>query len=281
MSYLRSLLHLVSALMRRSDRAELGLIAAGVAFFGFLAIFPAVAVIIAVWGFMADPAVIRQEVALLQDFLPVDAYVLLTAQVDGLLSANVRTLGWSTVFSTVLAFWAARAGMAALIQGLNAVHYLPQRNGLWHQVQALVMTIALIGLALGAMLASVVGPLVIALLPLGRFAAITLELANFLLGAVLLVLALGLAYRFGPNRKLPHPLFTRGLLLALVLWALASRGFVIYLANFNTYNQIYGSIGAVAALLMWLYLSVYAVLIGAAYDAERASQKDHTNGLGV
>lgn len=274
MAYLRSLITLVLALLRRSDRAELGLIAAGVAFFGFLAIFPAVAVIIAVWGFVADPAVIRQEIALLQDFLPVEAYALLTAQVDGLLSANVRTLGWSTVFSTVLAFWAARAGMAALIQGLNAVHHLPQRNGVWHQVQALVMTIALIGLALGAMLASVVGPLAIGLFPLGRFAAITLEIANFALGAVLLVLALGLAYRFGPNRKLAHPLFTRGLLLALVLWALASRGFVIYLANFNTYNQIYGSIGAVAALLMWLYLSVYAVLIGAAYDAERAAQKD-------
>jgi membrane protein len=268
MAYLRSL----PALMRRSERAELGLIAAGVAFFGFLAIFPAVAVIIAVWGFVADPIVIRQEVLLLQDFLPTEAYVLVVAQVDGLLSANNRALGWSTVFSTVLAFWAARAGMAALIQGLNAVHHLPQRTNVWHQVQALVMTVALVGLALGAMLASVVGPLVIGLLPLGRFAAITLELANFALGAALLVLAIGLAYRFGPNRTLAHPLFTRGLLLAIVLWALASRGFVIYLANFNTYNQIYGSIGAVAALLMWLYLSVYAVLIGAAYDAERSAQ---------
>lgn len=274
MAILRSVYTMITALLRRSNRAELGLIAAGVAFFGFLAIFPTVAVVISVWGFVADPAVIRGELELLQDFLPADAFVLLSRQIDGLLSANNRQLGWTTILSTLLAFWAARSGAASLIQGLNAVHHLPQRTGLWHQVQALLMTILLIGLALAAMLAAVVGPLVIGLLPLGQFAAITLELANLVLGAAALVLGIALTLRFGPNRALAPPLFTRGLLLAIILWAMASRGFVIYLANFNTYNQVYGSIGAVAALLMWLYLSVYAVLIGAAYDAERAAQGD-------
>lgn len=274
MAYFLSLYTLVAALLRRSNRAELGLIAAGVAFFGFLAIFPTVAVVISVWGFVADPAVIRGELELLQDFLPSDAFLLLSSQIDGLLSANNRQLGWTTILSTLLAFWAARSGAASLIQGLNAVHHLPQRTGFWHQVQALLMTIVLIGLALAAMLAAVVGPLVIGLLPLGKFAAITLELANLVLGAAALVMGIALTLRFGPNRALAPPLFTRGLLLAIVLWAMASRGFVVYLANFNTYNQVYGSIGAVAALLMWLYLSVYAVLIGAAYDAERAAQGD-------
>ena len=274
MAILRSVYTMITALLRRSNRAELGLIAAGVAFFGFLAIFPTVAVVISVWGFVADPAVIRSELELLQDFLPADAFVLLSRQIDSLLSANNRQLGWTTILSTLLAFWAARSGAASLIQGLNAVHHLPQRTGLWHQVQALLMTILLIGLALAAMLAAVVGPLVIGLLPLGQFAAITLELANLVLGAAALVLGIALTLRFGPNRALAPPLFTRGLLLAIILWAMASRGFVIYLANFNTYNQVYGSIGAVAALLMWLYLSVYAVLIGAAYDAERAAQGD-------
>ncbi len=271
---IRSLVALIGALMRRSDRAELGLIAAGVAFFGFLAIFPTVAVIIAVWGFVADPAVIRNDLELLKGFLPPEAFVLLSAQVDSLLSANNRQLGWTTILSTGLAIWAARAGSASLIQGLNAVHHLPQRSGVSHQLQALVMTIALIGLALAAMVAAVVVPLAIGFLPLGRFDVITLELANVLFGAALLVLGIAVALRFGPNKALAPPLFTRGLLLAIVFWLLASRGLVLYLANFNTYNQIYGSIGAVVALLMWLYLSVYAVLIGAAYDAERSAQAD-------
>lgn len=274
MIYFRSLVRLIRALLRRSERAELGLIAAGVAFFGFLAIFPTVAVIIAVWGFMADPAIIRHDLALARPFLPDEAFILLSAQVESLLSANNRQLGWTTTLSTGLAIWAARAGTAALIQGLNAVHHLPQRSGVSHQLQALAMTVAFIGLALLAMLAAVVGPLAIGFLPLGRFAVLGLELANLAFGAAVLVLAIAVAFRFGPNRTLAPKLFTRGLLLAIVLWFLVSRGFVIYLANFSTYNQIYGSIGAVAALLMWLYLSVYAVLIGAAYDAEQSARSD-------
>ena len=113
MAFIRSMIALIAALMRRSDRAELGLIAAGVAFFGFLAIFPTVAVIIAVWGFVADPAIIQQDLALLKGLLPDEAFVLLSAQVEGLLTANNRQLGWTTVLSTCLAIWAARAGTAA------------------------------------------------------------------------------------------------------------------------------------------------------------------------
>ena len=88
----------------------------------------------------------------------------------------------------------------------------------------------------------------------------------------LVVLGLAVTYRFGPNRLDHHRprLFTLGLLVAVVLWFIVSRGFVIYLANFNTYNKVYGSIGAVVILQMWLYLSAYAVLFGAAVDAERA-----------
>ena len=111
--------------------------------------------------------------------------------------------------------------------------------------------LAMVAIALAALLASVVVPLVIAHLPLGTTAALALEVANILLALMLVVLALALAYRFGPNRPahLNPPLFTWGLLVALLLWAIVSRGFVLFLANFNSYNQIYGSIGAVIALI--------------------------------
>lgn len=256
------------------DDRELGLIAAGVAFFGFLAIFPALAAVIALWGYAADPAIIAQELALLADFLPTEAYVLLRQQVDGLLQANNRNLGWTTLFSTVLALWSARAGVAALIRGLNAIHGLPSREGIWHQVQALVLTFILVALALTAMALAVVVPLVIGFLPLGTIETLVLELLNLALGLCLVVAAVGLIYRFGPNRdkSKTHPLLTPGLLIALVLWVAVSRGLVLYFANFATYNQVYGSIGAVVALLMWFYLSAYAFLLGAAFDAERATR---------
>ncbi|MGQ0564098.1 MAG: YihY/virulence factor BrkB family protein [Gemmobacter sp.] len=270
-----SLLRGAYALWERIEARELGLIAAGVAFFGFLALFPALAAIIALWGFAADPAVISGELELLADFLPSEAFTLLRTQVDGLLQANNRQLGWTTLFSTVLALWSARAGVAALIRGLNAIHDLPPRMGIWHQVQALVLTFVLVALALTAMGMAVVVPLIIVFLPLGAVEVVVLELLNLLLGVCLVVVAVGLLYRFGPNREAgkSHPLLTPGLLIALVLWAAVSRGLVLYFANFASYNQVYGSIGAVVALLMWFYLSAYAFLLGAAFDAERQARR--------
>lgn len=256
---------------RRTEQAELDLIAAGVAFYGFLAIFPAAAAVIAIWGVVSDPSVIREELALLKPILPPDVFTLISDQIEALLSLNSSNLGLTTVVSTVFALWSARAGMAALIRGLNAIHQRPNRSGHWHQLRALALTFVLLGLVLAALILSVVLPLIMAYLPeTMRF----LQGTNMLMGFALAVLAMALAYRMGPNHgpNLP-PLLSWGLLVAVVLWGLATRGFMLYLENFPSYNRIYGSIGAVAALMMWLYVSAYAVLLGAAVDAERRKRK--------
>ena len=259
---------------RRTEQAELDLIAAGVAFYAFLAIFPAAAAVIAIWGFLFDPAVIRQEVALMAGFLPPDAYSLIDGQVEALLAVNSRSLGWATLLSTLFALWSARAGVAALIRGLNAIHHLPNRSGHWHQLRAIVLTFIIVGLVLAALVLAVLLPLIFAYMPFTAAYSGVLAKSNLLWGLLAGAMAVGLAYRLGPNY--PHrrpPLFTWGLLVALVLWFLATRGFMLYLANFPSYNRVYGSIGAVAALLMWLYVSAYAVLLGAAVDAERNRHK--------
>lgn len=256
---------------RRTEQAELDLIAAGVAFYGFLAIFPAAAAIIAIWGFVSDPSVIRAELALLSPILPPDVFALIRDQIEALLSLNSSNLGLTTILSTLFALWSARAGVAALIRGLNAIHQRPNRSGHWHQLRAMALTFVLIGLVLAALILSVILPLVMAYLPeSARF----LQGTNMVLGFALAVLAMALAYRMGPNHgQNPPPLLTWGLLVAVILWGLATRGFMLYLENFPSYNRIYGSIGAVAALLMWLYVSAYAVLLGAAVDAERHRPK--------
>ena len=257
-------------LYRRTEQAELDLISAGVAFFGFLAIFPAIAATIAIWGTVYDPSVIRTQVSLLQPFLPPEAFALVSGQVEGLLAVRGPKLGWATLLSTLLALWSARAGVAALIRGLNAIHHLPNRAGHRHQLRALLLTLVLIGLAISAMLVTVIAPILISALPLAIDDAWWLHRANLALGLALLILAIGIAYRAGPNHGSQRPpLFTWGLLVAVVLWAAAARGFMLYLANFPSYNQVYGSIGAVVALMFWLYVSAYAVLLGAAVDAER------------
>lgn len=257
-------------LYRRTDEAELDLIAAGVAFYGFLAIFPAAAAVIAIWGAVYDPSVIRTQVELLRAVLPPEAYSLVLSQVEGLLAVRGTALGWATVLSTLLALWAARSGVAALIRGLNAIHRLPNRPGGHHQLRAMALTLVLIGLALAAMVATVIAPIAIGALPLTLDDAWWLHQANQALGLTLVVLAIGIAYRAGPNHGSVRPArVTPGLLIAVLLWLAAARGFMLYLANFPSYNRVYGSIGAVAILLIWLYVSAWAVLLGAAVDAER------------
>ncbi|SNX69790.1 membrane protein [Cereibacter ovatus] len=260
-------------LFDRIDSADLNLAAAGIAFYGFLAIFPAVASVISIWGWASDPGVIRQQIELAQDYLPAQAYGLIRDQIDWLLAANSRHLGWASVFSTLVALWSFRTGVAALIRGLNATHRLPNRTGPWHIVRAIVLTLTLVGVALAAMLLSVVAPLVLTFLPLGGFTQQVLELANAGVGLLVVVFGVALVYRLGPNRPagVPRPVVSWGLVVAVALWAAASRAFVIYLANFGSYNEVYGSIGAVVALLVWLYLSAFAVLLGAAIDAVRAA----------
>jgi membrane protein len=261
------------AVWQRAVDSEIGLIAAGIGFFGFLAIFPALAAVITIWGFAADPSVVQTQLDLARDYMPRDAFDLLNGQVQRILAANTSSLGVTTLVSTLFALWSARAGVSALISGLNAIYRLPGRSGLRHVLRAFVLTMVLIGLVLSGMLLAVVVPLLLGFLPLGSRAALALGAANFLLGMLLVMLSIALAYRLGPNHpkggKRPR-IFSAGLFLALALWISVSRGLVFYLANFADYNQVYGSIGAVVALLMWFYLSAYAVLLGASLNAERA-----------
>ena len=267
-------------LYRRTEQAELDLISAGVAFFGFLAIFPAAAALIAIWGIAFDPVIIRTQVEVLKPVVPPEVLHLIEAQMDGLLSVNPTNLGWTTAISTVVALWSARAGVAALIRGLNAIYHRPNRSGAFHQLQARMLSMVLVGLALGAMFFQVIAPLILAALPpLQGDAASWLHRMTLLLGLVLVVLSISLAYRLGPTHGLVRPpFFSWGLLVAVVLWVLAARGFMLYLASFPAYNRIYGSIGAVVALMIWLYVSAYVVLLGAAVDAEhsRFREAGHT-----
>lgn len=256
-----------------ADDRYIGLAAAGVAFFSVLSIFPALAAVVAIWGMVADPAEVAASLRSLADYLPPDAYDLLVAQVQGLVEAPAGRMGWATVFALLTALWAARAGMAALVAGINAVFATPRRSGIAHQITAMGLTLAMVLAALVALAAGVVVPLVFAFAPLGPFEATLITAARWLIVPLVTVLSIGLIYRYAPNvRGKRPPVLSWGLMIAVGLWLLASEGFSIYLANFANYNKIYGSIGAVAALLFWGYLSAYAILLGAVVNASLESK---------
>ncbi|TMV83081.1 YihY/virulence factor BrkB family protein [Thioclava sp. BHET1] len=251
-----------------AGECALGLISAGVAFFSMFALFPTIAALIALLGYFADPGVILDQAQMLSEFLPDQAFQILDGQLRALVAANVSTLGWASVISLLAALWSSRAGVSALIGGLNAVHQVRGRSNFLHIVTSIVLTLILIGVALVALGLVIILPIVLSFLQLGAFLAITLNLVKWIISIALLIFGVGLAYRYGPNRPGRRSRWlSPGLMLAVGSWAVASVGFSFYLSNFASYNRVYGSIGAVVALLMWFYISAYVILLGAALNA--------------
>jgi membrane protein len=249
---------------------NLDLIAAGVAFYAMLAVFPAIAAVIAFWGFVSDPVIVEQQLQLLQGLIPAEAFALLDTQVRALIAANSSTLGWTTIVSVGAALWSTRAGVGALLRGLNAVYGTSPRAGFWHSLAAVAMTFGLVALVLAALVAVVVVPVGLVLLPFGPAEAWALAAARWVLLFAVGMFGLWLVYRFGPNHSAAQTTawVSPGAVFALILWALVSWGFSAYLANFGSYNRFYGSIGAVIVLLMWFFLSAWVVLLGATVNAE-------------
>jgi len=263
-----------TSIVQRITEKRLGLIAAGIAFYGMLALFPALAAIIALWGIVGDPQAILPQIEHFRGVMPEGVFGILSKQINALTQADGGSLGWATLISLGLAIWSSRAGVTALINGLNAVYDAPNRGGIRHYATALALTVALIFVALCAMAAILIVPLILAFVPLGGAAGMALEVARWALATTVLMAGAGLVYRYGPNRSARRlPWVTPGAVVAVLLWAAVSAAFSYYLSNFGNYNEVYGSIGAVIALMMWLYFSGFLLLIGAALNAELETRK--------
>lgn len=243
------------------------LISAGVAFYGLFAIFPAIAATMALFGIFADPIVVEQQLNLVSGLMPLGVFNLFKAQIDGLLSADDATLGLTTIASIGLALWSARSGVAALIRGLNSIFERPNRGNIRHIFVALLLTVSLVGIAIVALLMVVVAPILLAVIPFHTDRAALLEIIRWIVVLLVLFVGLGMLYRYGPNRRHERLAWiTPGAFLVVGCWMFMSAAFTLYVTNFSTYNEVYGSIGAVIALLFWFYLSAYLILVGAALN---------------
>jgi len=253
----------------QTGRLHIGLLSAGVAFYGLLAIFPALTALVALWGLVADPDVVAAQLRHYGALVPETAFDVLDAQLESLASGPAETLGWAFLVSTGGALWATRAGVGALIRGVNAAYEVAPRRGLGPTLAALALTLVLIAVALVALGSVVAAPIALGFLPLGHWAGPVLEAARWALGLFSVTFGIALLYRFGPNRPGEgRPVLSFGAVTAVVLWAIVSVGFSTYLSNFGSYDAVYGSLGAVIALLMWFYLSEWVILLGALINAE-------------
>ncbi|AKS45721.1 membrane protein [Octadecabacter temperatus] len=243
------------------------LIAAGVAFYALFAIFPGIAATISLFGLFADPFVVEAQLDIMQGIMPTGVFTLFETQVDRLLSARTTTLGLTTLISIGLALWSARTGVAALIRGLNAIFERPNRGSIRHVLVALLLTFCLVGIAIVALLMLVVAPIALAVIPFKTDTGVLLETIRWIVAISVLFVGLGVLYRYGPNRRFSRlGWITPGAFIVVAVWLGMSAMFTVYVANFGTYNEVYGSLGAVIALLFWFYLSAYLILAGGAVN---------------
>ena len=268
-----------------TSKKNLSLVAAGVTYYLLLALFPALAALVSLYGLFANPADMAKSVQSLSGILPSSTVKLIGDELQQLVSGSSKSLGLGAVIGIVIALWSGMRGMAGMMTALNIAYAQTERRGLIRfNATALVLTVVVIvggsiALALVAGLPAVLngagsqGP--------GRWIGLLVEwplLIVFAMGIVALI------YRYGPDQSDPKWTWASpGVIVSTILWIVGSILFTVYVYHFGSYNRTYGSLGALLVLLTWMWLSVFAVLFGAEIngEAERQTRQDTTVGAAL
>lgn len=257
---------------------NLTVVAGGVAFFAFLAIFPAIAALISVWAMFADPATLEAQIEALMAIMPPGAAGLLGNQMREVASTSSSTLGWSAGLGILLSLWSANKGMSSMMRALNIAYNEEESRGFVKRTAvSLALTASAVLGVLVALAMVVAVPIVLGFVNLGGgWVETALNWARWPLLALFVLGSLSVLYHFGPSRSRPKwSWVSPGALLATVLWLAVSAAFSYYVANFGSYNKTYGSVGAVVAMLMWFYVSAWVILLGAELNSEMEHQTTH------
>jgi membrane protein len=252
------------------DRDHVSIMAAGIAFYALLSIFPGMSALISIYGLAADPAVIERQLNAISGILPQEALTLLSSQLHTLVAAPPGRLGISLIVSLSLTIWSATSGTGVLMQALTIAFEEKETRGLVpFYARATGLTVGVGLLAVLSLFLIAVVPAVIDMLPLPELWRDRISLIRWPILAGLVLLGLGLVYRFAPSRRAPRWYWLGpGTVAAALLWLIGSAGFSFYVGRFGSYDRTYGSLGAVVVLLMWFYLTAYIVLAGAELNAE-------------
>ncbi|MEO7398418.1 MAG: YihY/virulence factor BrkB family protein [Ilumatobacteraceae bacterium] len=261
---------------------NVALLAAGMAFYALLALVPALIATISIYGIVADPASIGEQVISALAAAPTEVRELVTTQLESIAESSGGTALFATIVGIALALWSASSGVLHMIAAINAAYDEKEtRKFLKLRLLSLLLTAGTIVFLMIAFAAIALLPALLADTGLG---AVGRVLANFvrwvvLLGAMLAGLAI--LYRIAPDRDDPQwKWVTPGALVASALWIVGSLLFSLYTANFAKYNETYGSLGAIIVVMLWLFLTAYAVILGAELNSEveRQTVRDTTEG---
>ncbi len=248
--------------------------AAGVTFYTLLAIFPAIATLVSLYGMVSDPASVNGQLASLQGVVPGGGLDLITQQVKALTSNPKQALGFAFAIGLLTSLWSSNQGIKGLFDALNVVyHEREKRSFVRRTMITLGFTFGAILFIIVAMSAIVVVPIILNFVGLGDSAAALLSLARWPVLLVVLVVFLSTVYKFGPSRtQAKWRWVSWGSVFAAVTWLIASIGFSYYVANFGSYNKTYGSLGAAIGFMTWIWISSMIVLLGGELNAELEQQ---------
>jgi membrane protein len=255
---------------RAIGQDNISIMAAGTAYYLLLSLVPAMTALVLTYGLVADPIAIEQHLGALAGVMPAEALKLLSDEIHTLVSAPRAGLGIGLVVSVVIALWSAMSSTVALMTALTVAYGGREDRGVFHFYGlAAALTIGVLLFVLAALLLIAGVPAAAAALPISELWRLILPLMRWPMLAVLALLGLGTLYRVAPNRDPPGWDFLRaGTIGASLLWLIGSAAFSFYVAHFGSYDRTYGSLGAVAILLVWLYASAYIVLAGAELNGE-------------
>lgn len=257
-------------------------VAAGVAFFGLMAVVPALAVLTLLFGLLSDGAKLELQLAPLFELMPASAADLILDQARRLAAQSGHTLSAKLLTSLAIAIWSANAGIKAIFDALNVAYgEAEKRSFLWLNTVSLLTTFCAALLLIIMLLLTAVLPAVLHVLPFSELVARGFELVRWPLFLVLAILSIAVLYWIGPSRRRVRFRWVMpGAVIAALLWALVSWLFSLYVATLGNYQVTYGSLSAVIVFMTWLWLSAFVIILGAEVNAQLEHQTlvDTSNG---
>jgi membrane protein len=250
------------------------IIAGGVAFFGFLAVFPALIASISIYGLVASPETVTEQVAGFSSQLPDEAEQLITDQLTAITENSGGALTVGLIISIAAALWSASGGVGNLVTAVNlAYDEVEARGFVKRKLLSLGLTLGAVAFVLVALTLVAVVPALLEELPLGVVGTVLAQVARWGLLLVVFAGSLAVLYRVAPDRDAPQMRWVSlGSVVVTLVWAAVSVGFSLYVNNFGSYDKTYGAIAGVIVLMLWLYLTCYLVLLGAEINSETEHQ---------
>ncbi|MBW4709526.1 YihY/virulence factor BrkB family protein [Roseobacter sp. YSTF-M11] len=261
---------------------RVGLIAAGVAFYGLLALFPAITALVAISGLLIEPSQIVDQLERLSGLMPEEVIQIVTRQATEVAGSREGGLGLAAFAGVLIALYSASKGMASLIEGINVAYDENEERGFIKlKLVTLALTLFLMIGLLVALMATLGLPAVLALLEFGPVFEVLMTAGLWIGLFGLTVFGLSVLYRYAPSRDAPGWKWASpGAIIACLIWVIASAGFAFYVGNFGSYNESFGTLAGVIVLLMWFWISAFIILLGAELNAEMEAQTRQDTTIG-